>query len=66
LPSRPFAAYHALVSICHSSALEAAAIMAACLLVVGLIVLALVPLVGQQAKRASPAPLVATGEGTGP
>jgi predicted Co/Zn/Cd cation transporter (cation efflux family) len=55
------AAYHALVSIYQFSALEAAAIMAACLLLVGL----MVPLIGRQAKRASPAPIVATGEGTG-
>jgi uncharacterized protein YybS (DUF2232 family) len=59
------AAYHALVSIYQLSALEAAAIMAACLLLVGLMVLGIVPLIGRQAKRASPAPLVATGEGTG-
>jgi len=39
--------------------------MAACLLLVGLMVLVIVPLIGRQAKRASPAPLVATGEGTG-
>jgi hypothetical protein len=59
------AAYHALVSIYQFSALEAAAIMATCLLLVGLMVLVIVPLIGKQAKRASPAPLVATGEGTG-
>jgi hypothetical protein len=59
------AAYHALVSIYQFSALQAAAIMAACLLLVGLMVLVIVPLIGRQAKRASPAPLVATGEGTG-
>jgi uncharacterized protein YybS (DUF2232 family) len=59
------AGYHALVSIYQFSALEAAAIIAACLLLVGLMVLVIVPLIGRQAKRASPAPLVATGEGTG-
>jgi len=59
------AAYHALVSIYQFSALQAAAIMAACLLLVGLMVLVIVPLIERQAKRASPAPLVATGEGTG-
>jgi hypothetical protein len=59
------AAFHALVSIYQFSALEAAAIMAACLLLVGLMVLTIAPLIGRQAKRASSAPLVATGEGTG-
>lgn len=58
------AAYHALVSIYQFSALQAAEIMAACLLLVGLMVL-IVPLIGRQAKRANPSPLVATGEGTG-
>jgi hypothetical protein len=57
------AAYHALVSIYRFSALEAAAIMAACLLLVGLMVLMIMPLIGRQAKRATP--LVATGEGVG-
>ena len=59
------AAYHALVSIYQFSALQAAEIMAACLLLVGLMVLVIVPLIGRQAKRANPSPLVATGEGTG-
>jgi hypothetical protein len=60
-----FAAYHMLVSIYQFSPVEAAAIMAACLLLIGLIVVAILPLVGRQPKRASPAPLVATGEGAG-
>ena len=53
------AAYHALVSIYQFSALQAAEIMAACLLLVGLMVLVIVPLIGRQAKRANPSPLVA-------
>jgi hypothetical protein len=59
-----FAAYRALVSI--YSPLAAAGIMAACLLLVGLIVLAMMPLMGRQTKRASPALPVATGDGAGP
>jgi hypothetical protein len=59
------ASYYALVSIYQFSTFQAAAIMAASLVLVGLIVFAIVPLIGKQAKRASPAPLVATGEGTG-
>jgi small-conductance mechanosensitive channel len=59
------ASYYALVSIYQFSTFQAAAIMAASLVLVGLIVLAIVPLIGKQAKRASPAPLVATSEGTG-
>jgi hypothetical protein len=59
------AAYHALVLIYQFSTFQAAAIMAASLMLVGLMVLAIVPLIGRQAKRARPAPLVATGEGTG-
>jgi hypothetical protein len=52
------AAYHMLVAIYQFSPVEAAAIMA-------VVVVAILPLVGRQPKRASPAPLTTTGASAG-